>query len=79
MHPIEFIEKNIRQMMVGEGHTLAVAQGAANAAVDWYRRSSQPTVKSKGIFEDCLREARLYARRNQEKAKPKAKASKAKA
>lgn len=40
MHPIEFIEKNIRQMMVGEGHTLAVAQGAANAAVDWYRRSS---------------------------------------
>ncbi|MGC1125701.1 hypothetical protein [Pantoea agglomerans] len=79
MHPIEFIEKNIRQMMIGEGHTLPVAQGAANAAVDWYRRSSQPTVKSKGIFEDCLREARLYAKRNQEKTKPKAKASKAKA
>jgi len=39
MHPIEFIEKNIRQMMVGEGFSLPVAQGAANAAVDYYRRS----------------------------------------
>lgn len=62
MHPIEFIEKNIRTYLLNEGFSQSVAQGGANAAVDFYRRSSQPTVKSKGIFEDCLREAKLYAK-----------------
>lgn len=62
MHPIEFIEKNVRTYLLNEGFSQSVAQGGANAAVDFYRRSSQPTVKSKGIFDDCLREARLYAK-----------------
>ncbi|MDW2743675.1 hypothetical protein [Atlantibacter subterraneus] len=67
MHPIEFIEKNIRTYLLNEGFSQSVAQGGANAAVDFYRRSSQPTVKSKGIFEDCLCEAKLYARFSGEK------------
>lgn len=62
MHPIEFIEKNIRTYLLNEGFSQSVAQGGANAAIDFYRRSSQPSVKSKGIFEDCLREAKLYAK-----------------
>ena len=62
MHPVEFIEKNIRSFLLSEGYSPSVAQGGANAAVDFYRRSSQPTMKSRGIYDDCLREAKLYAR-----------------
>jgi hypothetical protein len=79
MNPIAFIEKNIRQALESEGYSRAVAQGGANAAVDEYRRRSQPTVKSQGIYGDCLREAKFYAKHSGEKpVKEKAKTTKGK-
>ena len=63
MHPVDFIEKNIREHLLRDGYSISVAQGGgANEAVDFYRRSSQPTMKSKGIYDDCLRVAKLYAK-----------------
>ena len=53
MHPVDFIEKNIREHLLRDGYSISVAQGGANEAVDFYRRSSQPTMKSKGIYDDC--------------------------
>jgi hypothetical protein len=48
--------------------------GGANAAVDEYRRRSHATVKSQGIYGDCLREAKFYAKHSGEKpVKEKAK------
>ncbi|WP_327214662.1 hypothetical protein N0K21_11110 [Yersinia aleksiciae] len=78
MNPIHFISKNITQQLMDEGYSLPVAQGA-NEAVDLYRRASQPTTRSRGIYDDCLKAALNYAKMSGEKAKPIKTAKKKKA
>lgn len=59
MNHIEFIEKNVREELMRQGFTQAVAQGAYQA-VDMYKRMSQASKKGK-IFDDVLRFAKLWA------------------
>lgn len=40
MNHIEFIEKHVREELVRQGFTAAVAQGGAFQAVDMYKRMS---------------------------------------
>lgn len=60
MNHIEFIEKHIREELVRQGFTAAVAQGGAFQAVDMYKRMSQASRKGR-IFDDVLRHAKLWA------------------
>lgn len=59
MNHIEFIEKNVREELLRQGFTQAVAQGAYQA-VDMYKRMSQASRKG-GIFDDVMRHAKLWA------------------
>lgn len=60
MNHIEFIEKNVREELMRQGFTQAVAQGEAYQAVDMYKRMSQASRKGR-IFDDVLRHAKLWA------------------
>ncbi|HCA5835262.1 TPA: hypothetical protein MXS15_001773 [Klebsiella pneumoniae] len=60
MNHIEFIEKNVREELMRQGFTHAVAQGGAYQAVDMYKRMSQASRKGR-IFDDVLRHAKLWA------------------
>ncbi|ENQ6251315.1 hypothetical protein ACEPLH_005060 [Klebsiella quasipneumoniae] len=69
MNHIEFIEKNVREELMRQGFTQAVAQGGftqavaqggAYQAVDMYKRMSQASRKGR-IFDDVLRHAKLWA------------------
>ncbi|HHT4937410.1 TPA: hypothetical protein ACTYIB_004405 [Citrobacter freundii] len=60
MNHIEFIEKHVREELVRQGFTAAVAQGGAFQAVDMYKRMSQASRKGR-IFDDVLRHAKLWA------------------
>lgn len=60
MNHIEFIEKHVREELIRQGFTVAVAQGGAFQAVDMYKRMSQASRKGR-IFDDVLRHARLWA------------------
>ncbi|MEX7545556.1 hypothetical protein AB7C22_06755 [Klebsiella pneumoniae] len=59
MNHIEFIEKNVREELLRQGFTQAVAQGAYQA-VDMYKRMSQASRKG-GMFDDVMRYAKLWA------------------
>ncbi|HBV7994783.1 TPA: hypothetical protein MD627_003560 [Citrobacter freundii] len=60
MNHIEFIEKHVREELVRQGFTAAVAQGGAFQAVDMYKRMSQASRKGR-IFDDVLRHEKLWA------------------
>lgn len=60
MNHIEFIEKNVRDELIKQGFTAAVALGGAFQAVDMYKRMSQASRKGR-IFDDVLRHAKLWA------------------
>ncbi|MCF6705924.1 hypothetical protein [Raoultella ornithinolytica] len=60
MNHIEFIEKNVREELLRQGFTQAVAQGGAYQAVDMYKRMSQASRKG-GVFDDVMRYAKLWA------------------
>ncbi|CAM6719470.1 hypothetical protein [Klebsiella michiganensis] len=60
MNHIEFIEKTVREELMRQGFTLAVAQGGAYQAVDMYKRMSQASRKGR-VFDDVLRHAKLWA------------------
>ncbi|NIG74979.1 hypothetical protein F3J34_15425 [Klebsiella sp. Ap-873] len=63
MNHAEFIEKNIKQVLIKEGYSIPIAQGGANFGVDHYRRCSQASAKGK-MFDDCLRLAKAWAIKN---------------
>ncbi|HFX6047209.1 MULTISPECIES: hypothetical protein [Klebsiella pneumoniae complex] len=58
MNHIKFIEKNVREELLRQGFTQAVAQGGAYQAVDMYKRMSQASRKGE-IFDDVMRHAKL--------------------
>lgn len=61
MNHLEFIEKHVREELIRQGFTVAVAQvGGAFQAVDMYKRMSQASRKGR-IFDDVLRHAKLWA------------------
>lgn len=64
MNHIEFIEKHVRDELIKQGFTVAVAQGGAFQAVDMYKRMSQASRKG-SIFDDVLRHAKLWAEKQQ--------------
>lgn len=59
MNHMEFIENHVREELIRQGFTAAVAQGAFQA-VDMYKRMSQASRKGR-IFDDVLRHAKLWA------------------
>ncbi|KFC08294.1 hypothetical protein GTGU_01491 [Trabulsiella guamensis ATCC 49490] len=59
-----FIEKHVRESLIKQGFTVAVAQGGAFQAVDMYKRMSQASRKGR-IFDDVLRHAKLWAEKQQ--------------
>jgi hypothetical protein len=63
MNHIEFIEKHVRDELIKQGFTVAVARGAFQA-VDMYKRMSQASRKGR-IFDDVLRHAKLWAEKQQ--------------
>lgn len=60
MNHLEFIEKHVRDELIKQGFTAAVAQGGAFQAIDMYKRMSQASRKGR-IFDDVLRHAKLWA------------------
>ncbi|CAM4185495.1 hypothetical protein [Klebsiella quasivariicola] len=61
MNHIKFIEKNVREELLRQDFTQAVAQGGgAYQAVDMYKRMSQASRKGE-IFDDVMRHAKLWA------------------
>lgn len=65
MNHIEFIEKHVRDELIKQGFTVAVAQGGgAFQAVDMYKRMSQASRKGR-IFDNVLRHAKLWAEKQQ--------------
>ncbi|EBQ0838270.1 hypothetical protein AXD22_24520 [Salmonella enterica] len=64
MNHIEFVEKHVREELMRQGFTAAVAQGGAFQAVDMYKRMSQASQKGR-IFDDVLRHAKLWAEKQQ--------------
>lgn len=64
MNHIEFVEKHVREELMRQGFTAAVAQGGALQAVDMYKRMSQASQKGR-IFDDVLRHAKLWAEKQQ--------------
>lgn len=60
MNHMDFIEKHVREELIRQGFTAAVAQGGAFQAVDMYKRMSQASRKGR-IFDDVLRHAKLWA------------------
>ncbi|WP_213993832.1 hypothetical protein [Sodalis sp. dw_96] len=69
-----FIEKNVREALVKQGYTPAIAQVGADEAIALYRRMSQGSGKGR-IYDDVLRHARLWAEKYglpARKQKPKA-------
>lgn len=61
MNHIDFIEKKVREELLRQGFTQAVARGGgACQAVDMYKRVSQSSRKA-GMFDDVMRYAKLWA------------------
>lgn len=60
MNHIKFIEKNVREELLRQDFTQAVAQGGAYQAVDMYKQMSQASRKGE-IFDDVMRHAKLWA------------------
>lgn len=61
MDPVDFIYENVKKLLVNEGYNKKIASAAARAGVDEYRKRSQATRQGR-IFDDCLHEARRYAK-----------------
>ncbi|MBZ7447699.1 hypothetical protein FMJ32_08940 [Klebsiella michiganensis] len=59
MNHIEFIEKNVREELLRQGFTQAVAQGG-HTRRSKYKRMSQASRKG-GMFDDVMRHAKLWA------------------
>ncbi|WP_413724695.1 hypothetical protein [Sodalis sp. RH16] len=55
-----FIEKNVREALVKQGYTPAIAQGGADEAVVLYRRLSRASRKG-AIYDDVYRYAKRWA------------------
>lgn len=70
MNHIEFIEKNVRDTLLRDGYAPSLANIGAMKAVEFYRRSSQASKKGR-IFDDCLREGKLWADKNKTADAPK--------
>ncbi|HID2331730.1 TPA: hypothetical protein ACXGNR_002821 [Escherichia coli] len=49
MNHIDFIEKKVREELLRQGFTQAVAQGGACQAVDMYKRMSQASRKGGNV------------------------------
>lgn len=62
MNHIEFIEKNVREELLRQGFTQAVAQGGAYQAVDMYKRMSQASRKGGCLTMLC--DTQSYGQRN---------------
>ncbi|HFT7151716.1 TPA: hypothetical protein ACGRRS_004100 [Citrobacter freundii] len=60
MNHIEFIEKNVREILIKQGFSSSVAQGGAWQAIDLYKRMSQASKKG-AIFDDVMRHAKAWA------------------
>lgn len=60
MNHIEFIEKNVREILIKQGFSSSVAQGWAWQAIDLYKRMSQASKKG-AIFDDVMRHAKAWA------------------
>ncbi|OCF98769.1 hypothetical protein [Gilliamella sp. wkB308] len=61
MGPNDFVYKNIKKILENEGYSNRIASAAAHAGVDEYNNRVQATRRGR-IFDDCLREAREYAK-----------------
>ncbi len=62
MNHIEFVEKHVREELIRQGFTAAVAQGGAFQAVDMYKRMSQAS--RKGGFLTMYCDTRSYGQRS---------------
>ncbi len=60
MNHLEFIEKNVMEILIKQGFSSSVAQGGAWQALDLYKRMSQASKKG-AIFDDVMRHAKAWA------------------
>lgn len=60
MNHLEFIEKNVKEILIKQGFSFSVAQGGAWQALDLYKRMSQASKKG-AIFDDVMRHAKAWA------------------
>lgn len=60
MNHLEFIEKNVKEILIKQGFSSSVAQGGEWQALDLYKRMSQASKKG-AIFDDVMRHAKAWA------------------
>ena len=60
MNHLEFIEKNVKEILIKQGFSSSVAQGGAWQELDLYKRMSQASKKG-AIFDDVMRHAKAWA------------------
>lgn len=60
MNHLEFIEKNVREILIKQGFPLQWLRGGAWQALDLYKRMSQASKKG-AIFDDVMRHAKAWA------------------
>lgn len=68
MNPVQFIQKEVIAELTKLGYEKSVAQQGADKAIDLYKRASQASARGR-MFDDCLREAKLWASKLQPRRK----------
>ena len=77
MHPKEFIDRNVRQILLAAGFSDEATHLACKEAVSHYEKT--PAFRKGAVFSECLRVAKRMAKliqkkqRQQEKAESKKK------
>lgn len=68
MNHVQLIQREVLAELEKLGYEKSVAQQGADKAVLHYRRSSQASARGK-MYDDCLREAKLWAAKLQPRRK----------
>lgn len=76
MHPREFIELNVRKLLLADGFSVEATHLACKEAVSHYEKSSG--FRKGAVFSECLRVAKRMAKLVQKKQRQQAREDKKK-
>ncbi|MFB2927599.1 hypothetical protein [Aeromonas hydrophila] len=76
MHPKEFIEQNVRRLLLADGFSNDATHLACKEAVSHYEKT--PAFRKGAVFSECLRVAKRMAKLVQKKQRQQAREDKKK-
>lgn len=76
MHPKEFIERNVRTILIADGFSDEATNLACKEAVSHYEKT--PVFRKGAVFSECLRVAKRMAKLVQKKLRMQERADKRK-